>query len=288
MKFLLQQWKSGDIHAIIGVNMNYRGVCMELGQKIKAARLELGFSQRQLCDGKITRNMLSQIENGSARPSMDTLAYLARRLGKNVSYFLEEQAVMSPNIAVMEAARQAYAKEDSRKALELLEGYREPDALFDTEKELLRFLCCLHEAKLALHQEWLPYAQAMLEQAAGIQCPYITAPLQRQLTLLQGQAGLPIDPAALCHRESLLLRAQLSADPRRRLEILSACEDRQDPQWHLLTAHAYFQMEDYVSAKNHYLQAEDAFPKETWPKLEHCCRELGDYKGAYEYACKQK
>ena len=48
---------------------------MELGQRIKAVRLEKGLSQRQLCGSMITRNMLSQIENGSARPSMDTLAY---------------------------------------------------------------------------------------------------------------------------------------------------------------------------------------------------------------------
>ena len=53
---------------------------MELGQLLKQARLEAGLTQRQLCGGKITRNMLSQIENGSAKPSMDTLRYLAERL----------------------------------------------------------------------------------------------------------------------------------------------------------------------------------------------------------------
>ena len=61
---------------------------MELGQRIRAARLEAGLSQRQLCGEVITRNMLSQIENGSARPSMDTLQYLAAQLGKPVSFFL--------------------------------------------------------------------------------------------------------------------------------------------------------------------------------------------------------
>ena len=34
---------------------------MDLGQKLKAARLELNLSQRQLCEGIVTRNMLSQI-----------------------------------------------------------------------------------------------------------------------------------------------------------------------------------------------------------------------------------
>ena len=48
---------------------------MELSQKLKQARLDAGLSQKALCGDQITRNMLSQIENGSARPSMDTLRY---------------------------------------------------------------------------------------------------------------------------------------------------------------------------------------------------------------------
>ena len=52
---------------------------MELGQKLRLARQEAGLSQRQLCGEVITRNMLSQIENGSAKPSMETLRYLAGR-----------------------------------------------------------------------------------------------------------------------------------------------------------------------------------------------------------------
>ena len=60
---------------------------MELGKRLRQARLEQGISQRQLCGEMITRKMQSQIENGSARPSMDTLRYLAQRLGRPVSYF---------------------------------------------------------------------------------------------------------------------------------------------------------------------------------------------------------
>ena len=54
---------------------------MSLGEKLRQARLEAGLSQRALCGEEITRNMLSQIEHGTARPSMDTLRALALRLG---------------------------------------------------------------------------------------------------------------------------------------------------------------------------------------------------------------
>ena len=68
---------------------------MTLGEKLKQARLEAGLSQRQLCGEEVTRNMLSQIENGVAMPSMGTLSYFARQLGKPVSFFLEEAISLS-------------------------------------------------------------------------------------------------------------------------------------------------------------------------------------------------
>ena len=81
---------------------------MELGEKLRLARLEAGLSQRALCGDEITRNMLSRIENGAARPSMKTLRFLAARLDKPVSYFLEEDTVCSPNQESMTAARRLF------------------------------------------------------------------------------------------------------------------------------------------------------------------------------------
>ena len=117
---------------------------MELGERLRQARLEAGLSQRQLCGETITRNMLSQIENGSARPSMDTLRMLAVRLDKPISYFLEEQAVTSPNQALMAQARQA----DPGAVLALLKDYRAPDEVFDHERYLLEVHAPAYKEKL--------------------------------------------------------------------------------------------------------------------------------------------
>ena len=106
---------------------------MELGEKLRQARLEAGLSQRQLCGEEITRNMLSLIENGSAKPSMKTLQYLAGRLGKTVSYFLEETAVISPNQEVMDSARALYDSGSFAEAWKVLEKYRSPDPVYDRE-----------------------------------------------------------------------------------------------------------------------------------------------------------
>lgn len=49
----------------------------ELGRRLKAARLAKKMTQSDVVGNFITRNMLSQIESGSATPSMKTLEYLA-------------------------------------------------------------------------------------------------------------------------------------------------------------------------------------------------------------------
>lgn len=52
----------------------------ELGTRIKEARIAKKMTQSQVVGTFITRNMLSQIENGIAMPSINTLEYLAEVL----------------------------------------------------------------------------------------------------------------------------------------------------------------------------------------------------------------
>ena len=125
---------------------------MELGEKIRVARLAAGLSQRQLCGQTITRNMLSQIEHGTARPSIDTLRILAARLDLPVSYFLEETVLTSPNRVVMDRARAAFDSQDLSGAVRALEDYRGPDPVYDRERQLLEYLLRLELAQNALDQ----------------------------------------------------------------------------------------------------------------------------------------
>ena len=60
---------------------------MELGEKIRSRRAELGLTQAALCGETVTRNMLSQIEGGKASPSLATLRFLAERLEVPIGYF---------------------------------------------------------------------------------------------------------------------------------------------------------------------------------------------------------
>ena len=260
---------------------------MELGTRLRQARTEAGLSQRQLCEGLITRNMLSQIENGSARPSMDTLRQLAARLGKPISYFLEEKTVYSPNLAVMEQARNAAGQA----VLDTLEAYRGPDAQFDRERWLLEALTCLELARQALDSGKKGLAGTMLARAekAGGRTPYYTPDLEHRRLLLCCEGGF-LPPSALPEdRRVLMLWAQAALEdskPERCGKLLEAVQVR-DEQWHFLRAEAYFALQEYAQAAEHYRQAEE-YSLQVYGRLEHCYRELEDYKMAYLYACKQR
>lgn len=262
---------------------------MDIGTKLRQARLEAGLSQRQLCQGIVTRNMLSQIENGAARPSMDTLALFAARLGKTVGFFLGEP-VASGNAACMENARQAYTRGDIARAKAFLKEYQGPDGQLDDEWGLLNVLVLLEEAQNACQRPI--YARELLEQTKqfGEKTCYYTAELeQRRLLLLtevsQEAITLRVDDRPLLYRAKRALQEQ---DALQCAALLEACEDRDGANWHYLRGEAAYLQGDYALAAEHYRKAEAEHPKDCWPRLEACYRALDDYKMAYEYACKQR
>ncbi len=254
---------------------------MTIGKKLRQARLERGLSQRQLCGDVITRNMLSQIENGSARPSMDTLIFLAGQLNLPVSYFLEETATASANAVCMEKARKAYGEDRLGEAEEFLQDYQGPDGLFDDEFGLLKMLIFLRKAEKALDRPI--YARELLENAAAQQTCYATAELQQRRLLLLAQVSteaveLPMDDRPLLVRAKIALN---KGDAVRCIALLEACEERESGDWRYLRGEAAFLMGDYALAAEYY-------PENCYTKLEACYSNLGDYKKAYEYACKQR
>ena len=162
---------------------------MHLGEKLRLARQEAGLSQRELCGDRITRNMLSQIENGSASPSVSTLRFLAQRLGKPVSFFLEEDGAVSCNLETMELARKAWDRGDFAQAAQALRDFREPDPVFQREWELLRLLTALALAEQALEEKREPYARELLEQAEALldRMAYALPELHRRSVLLRAR-----------------------------------------------------------------------------------------------------
>ena len=224
---------------------------MALGEKLLHARQEAGLSQRELCGDRITRNMLSQIEHGTATPSMDTLRYLAQRLEKPMSYFLDEdpaQSVAAQAFGLLNQARDAIAQGKYIYAEELLNKA-------DTASEALRRQALLLRARL-------PGANL------GDICDQLPS-LDEELLLRAGDA---LGKGAVY----------------RAAHLLEAAEEKEGPDWNLLRGQVWLAMKEYVPAAAcfHRLEAWEAAAAAPW--LEICYRELGDYRKAYEYACAQK
>lgn len=240
---------------------------MTMGQRIRAARLAAGLSQRELAGGEITRNMLSSLEHDTANPSVATLRHLSQLLGRPVSYFLGEDG---PSEAVT-----AFEHGDYRRCRELLT---------EAERRWLEPVALVREAAQALAAGRIPYARELLEQLEGQSAPLFGPELQRQAALLRCRCGIPAD---IPEDDALLLKAKsaLAAGCREdALRYLLARDDR-GPEWEYLMGECRFLAGDYAAARAHYHHCEDAV--DVRERLEICCRELEDYKMAYYYA-KQK
>lgn len=261
---------------------------MELGEKIRQTRLEAGLSQRKLCGDQITRNMLSLIENGAAKPSMDTLAYLAARLGKPMGYFLEEESVPS-----LEAARAAWLRRDGPTLLSALEAAS--DAKDTPEGRHLYRLGLMLSGEQALAQGRLPYARELLERCGNAGSIYWTEELERRRLLLLAQAAPErrdeILNALPPEDTELLLRADAAlaqGDAQRCAAILDAARDTASPRWLLARGDAHLALREYAPAAALFHQIEASHPTEAVPRLEICYRELRDFEKAYWYALRQR
>jgi tetratricopeptide (TPR) repeat protein len=63
-------------------------VTVELGSRLRTLRTTAGLTQTELAGGRFSKEYLSQIERGKTRPTPDTVAWLAERLGVDADLLL--------------------------------------------------------------------------------------------------------------------------------------------------------------------------------------------------------
>ncbi len=175
-----------------------------LGQRIKEARLAKKMTQNEVVGTFITRNMLSQIESGSAVPSMKTLTYLAGVLGLPPAALLqtdapdtaeqaspgstEEERLASPAPSdpfIFFEAKKAYLAEEDARAYDLLASLPPDSPLADeaaalsakTALRLAASLCAEGNYEKALEM-------AKSAEAAASKGMYASLELKSQALLL--------------------------------------------------------------------------------------------------------
>lgn len=91
----------------------------KLGRKIREARLAKRLTQSEVVGDFITRNMLSQIESGTATPSMKTLEYLSKVLSVPMSQLVPGDDPLT----TLTQAKSALAQGQAEHAIALVENF---------------------------------------------------------------------------------------------------------------------------------------------------------------------
>lgn len=281
---------------------------MDIGAKIKKLRTSKMMTQSELAGHQITRNMLSQIENGAALPSLSTVLYIAERLNVPAGFLLAEggDEFIYRKMNAMGNIKRAFRAGDFRICRDIcLSAIDEPD----DEIYLILAECAfaiareefqnghLHAA-CRLFDEAIDYADKTMYHADHIRViafAYFTYMHRISLTLYSEQLDLndhtKLWEALFFHDEFCRYVGAIHAE-----EQFAADYVRQYPgEEHVLARHIEALMamraNDYTGAMEQLqaiLNGSVGIPEpviySVFENLEICCRESGDYKGAYEYA----
>lgn len=281
---------------------------MNIGKRIRQLRLSKLMTQADLAGDQITRNMLCNIERGTALPSLPTAMYLAGRLGVPVGLLLAEEGGEFPYRKMIEMPniRRAFAAGDFTGCLSLLHSS------FPAERDdELSLLCAEAEfgaARNAFEEGRFRRAAAAFDRgvtAAG-QTVYDTDSLRaRTAVYFRYLSGVSptLSSDILPENEVAGARAfgdefceyfmALDALENGRDGEVAAYLTRQEKSLYAARIRALILMkkEEYQEAEE-ALEALLAHPElsvgallyEIFGDLDLCCRKNDDYKRAYEFA----
>lgn len=136
----------------------------QIGDRLKDRRAFLGMTQAELAGEFITRNMLSQIENGTALPSLTTIMYLSERLSVSPDYFLFRYGnnFSSIKAEMLPHLRELFAKGDYE---ECYAYFKKHAVETDDEVAFILTYCALHAARRYVRSGNLDSALREIEAA---------------------------------------------------------------------------------------------------------------------------
>ena len=281
---------------------------MTLGEKLRRARQERGLTQSQVAGSKITRNMLSQIENDQAKPSVRTLEYLAAVLGVDIGRLLSEDD--DSTLDRMRSARACYRMGDLNGCLEHL---KQVDA--DDEAHLLIALCASELAQRARNDERWDEAEELARKAEDAlqqglyPMPQVLMKTMRILLACAERKSTASDDDAerlqrihqrfdsgaeyhLAMARHHLLNEHVQA-AEREIWSIGDLPDEHKAEYLILRGRIAVSKAQYENAALYLRQAEEIanlpriLRRELCGAMEVCCRETEDFKNAYMYAAKQ-
>ena len=284
---------------------------MNIGERIRELRISKLMTQADLAGDRITRNMLSCIENGSANPSLSTIVYIAGRLGVPAGFLLAEQGdeMAYRKMSNLSNIKKAYTTGDVQSCRSLcLSGCPEPD----DEISLLLANCDLGIAvdefwsgklrsSCRFFDEALSYAEKTIYSTDAIEAEIrVYFRFMERIShtlysdLLDEEKTLSVKSNTILSQYLDALYAFDKADTTIAEQLIEQLADSAENSF--FKAHLQNKL---LIADGNYKQAQKALQQllqdsnlplnkielyTVLEDLEICCRENEDYKNAYRYA----
>lgn len=283
---------------------------MTLGQKLKQTRLARGMTQSQVVGDRITRNMLSQIENDLASPSVGTLEYLASVLNVRLSWLLADEQEEA-EAGRTQRLRELLKSGEYAACLELA-----PEHAPDDEQALALAMAAAQCAQRALESEWFDTARHLAQRGLAwnngslyasaalmlhlwdilARCAQSAGPGQEETAFAdyrQAYAAQPVRARYHLAMARYQLERGKTAAAEAELRAVPMPPEESRAEYRVLQARLASASGRYADAMTALRQAERTGPlpklleRELLQAMELAARELQDYKTAYECAARQ-
>ena len=271
---------------------------MKVGEKIRKARLDKKITQAKLCGEKITRNMLSAIENGKANPSIDTLAYLSERLSLPLPYLISEEdnAFFYKKESQIAFIRNAMRVKKYKVAIDALENLGGTD----DECELILAQAYFELGKRSVLSGSLTSGKTYLSKSvyhAG-QTVYSTLYIEHQSLLYSALAANITAPLLELDVKAFEASASSIAD----MDLYKYVSMDKEYNYANGAFKKHLSAKEYIKSRDYYgaleilkrIEAEknsenynSYFVLSLYADLELCYKQLGDFENAYRYSTKR-
>ena len=144
---------------------------MNIGDKIKKIRKEKKITQSALAGKKITRNMLSAIERGVAKPSLETIEYIANKLDTPLAFFFSSSDTLFffEKESSIKRIREAFKAKSYKHCCELCERL----SMLDDELAYISSICYFELGRREMKKGSFASAEALFSsfrRTAALTC----------------------------------------------------------------------------------------------------------------------
>lgn len=280
---------------------------MTIGEKIKNLRTLRNMTQSDLAGEFTSRNMICQIERGSANPSLVTLQYLAKALSVDAGYFLTEDDDLQKYLtyAAMPAIRNALNEGHYRDCIRLCSPFSDSP---DEEIRHILSICYLNCGKENYEVGYLESAKSdfllakqysdnsLYSQNEKMQISYYLTSIENPSSIFEfHKSSFPKEMKEI--HESILYRKILDLISGGTLENAAIIYDNLPIETVHYRRHINARLSiaryNYERAKNllqEIIRDRDKsslgvpFLMQIYKDLEHCYKSTNDFEGAYRCA----